>query len=338
MPKRHVIAAITAVALTAVGCGSGDAPAAEPGSGSTESAFPVTIDHKYGSTEIPAEPQRVLSLGFQEHDFIFALGVSPIAVRYWYGDENDVIYPWAEEAAGDADPEILNMPELNFEQIAALRPDLILGMYSGISDTDYQTLSEIAPTVTQTDEYVDYGVPWQVTTMTIGKAVGREAQAEGLVADLEGQFATVREEHPEYADLELAVVAGAADNEEGGLGFFASEDPRSRFFTLLGFQIPAQLDEIAGDVFYGTISREQLDIVETDVLIWDQLSFVDGGRATVEADPLVAQLSVVQEGRTVFLEGDVEAAFGWQSPLSLPFALEAVAPMLEAATDDDPAT
>lgn len=58
-------------------------------------------------------------------------------MRYWYGDENDVIYPWAEEAAEDADPVILNMPELNFEQIASLRPDLILGMYSGMSEQAY---------------------------------------------------------------------------------------------------------------------------------------------------------------------------------------------------------
>ncbi|MGH3940310.1 MAG: hypothetical protein ACRDTG_17090 [Pseudonocardiaceae bacterium] len=89
------------------------------------------INHKLGTTEIPAEPGRVPSIGYQDHDAIFALGVTPIAVRYWFGDESDVIYPWAEDEARNADPEILNMPDgINFEGIAALNPDLILGVGS----------------------------------------------------------------------------------------------------------------------------------------------------------------------------------------------------------------
>lgn len=100
--------------LLLAGCGGG------AGSGKETSGASQTIKHRYGSTEISGSPKRVLSLGFQEHDAIFALGVTPIAVRYWYGDKDDVIYPWAEDEAGGADPEILNMPfgELNFEKIA----------------------------------------------------------------------------------------------------------------------------------------------------------------------------------------------------------------------------
>lgn len=192
--------------------------------------------------------------------------------------------------------------------------------------------------MTQTDEYVDYGLPWQVTTRTLGDALGRSEQAARLVADSEGQFEAVRSGHPEWAELTAAVVAGSPQSESGGLGFFASQDPRPRFFDLLGFLSLPDLDEIAGGLFYGTLSREQLDIVDTDLLIWDQLQYVEGGEATVRADPLVSRLAVVQDDRTVYLEGDVENAFGWQSPLSLPFALEGMLPALEAATDDDPAT
>lgn len=34
---------------------------------------------------------------------------------------------------------------------------------------------EVAPTVAQTDKYIDYGTPWQEHTLTVGKALGREA-------------------------------------------------------------------------------------------------------------------------------------------------------------------
>src|SRR3712207_2014868 len=91
---------------TLAGCWGG----AGSGDGQEKAGALRAIKHKYGSTEISGEPERVLSLGFQEHDAIFALGVEPVAVRYWYGDKDDVIFPWAEDEAGDADPKILNMP------------------------------------------------------------------------------------------------------------------------------------------------------------------------------------------------------------------------------------
>lgn len=291
-----------------------------------DAPLPVTIEHKYGATTIAEEPERVLSLGYQEHDTIFALGVEPIAVRYWYGDEDDAVFPWAEEAAGDAEPEVLNMPELDFEKIAALRPDLILGVYSGITEQDYQTLSQIAPTVAQSDAYVDYGVPWDEATTTIGTALGRAERAEALVAEVRDQFDAVRDAHPEWAGHSIAVATYKPD----GIGVFASQDLRSRFFTDLGFEVPERFDELAGEEFYTLLSREQADLLEVDVLVWDQVNFTEGGRATIESDPLIEQLDVTEQGRAVFI-GEYEDAFAWNSVLSLPVALEGLVPMLEQA-------
>ncbi len=336
---RRVIA-IALLALLVTACGSSASPdtaspadAASASSGATEpaaGAFPVTIEHKFGTTEIAEEPQRVLALGYQEHDAILALGVEPIAVRYWFGDETDVIFPWAEDEAGDADPEILNMThgELNYEAITALRLDLILGIYSGITADEYETLSQIAPTVAQTDDYVDFGVPWQEMTRTVGRALGREDHAQDLVAEVEAEFAAVRDAHPEFAGRSVVVATYGTDE----IGFFASEDPRSRFFTSLGFEVAAELDELAGDSFYGTLSPERTDLLERDLLVWDQMAYVDGGRPTIEADPLVAGLAVMTDQRAVYLEGDVEDAFAFSSVLSLPFALDEITPLIAAAS------
>lgn len=327
----RVAASAFAAAMAVGACGGGSETSAGTDEDTPEarrSAFPVTIEHKYGSTEIPGEPTRVLSLGFQEHDAIFALGVEPIAVRYWFGDKTDVIFPWAEDEAAGAEPEILEMPydNLNFEKIASLKPDLILGIYSGMTDKDYETLSGIAPTVAQTDDYVDYGVPWQDMTRTVGRALGREDRADELVEALEGRFAEVKAENSAFAGKKVAVATYSGAGS--GPGFFASEDPRSRFFTSLGFEVPAELDEIAGDQFFATVSPERLDVLDTDVLVWDQLQYVDGGPAAIKSDPLVQQLAVMQEGRALFLEGDLENAFAFNSVLSLPFVLDQLVPML----------
>jgi iron complex transport system substrate-binding protein len=67
--------------------------------------------------------------------------------------------------------------EINFEAVAALAPDLILGVYSGMTEREYSTLSQIAPTVAQTDDFVDFGVPWQQQTMVTGRTLGRRRRA-----------------------------------------------------------------------------------------------------------------------------------------------------------------
>jgi iron complex transport system substrate-binding protein len=330
--SRAVLLAIVLLgAAVACGDGGGGSSGTEAGGseegGSGEAAFPVTIEHQFGETTVEEEPERVVSLGLQEHDTIFALGVEPVAVRYWYGPEDDVIHPWAEEAAGDADPEILVMPELNVEAVAALEPDLILGIYSGITEEEYDLLSGLAPTVAQTGEHVEYGTPWQETVRTTGRALGLSDRAEELVAGLEARFAEEREAHPEWEGREVAIATYGPDT----VGFFASDDPRARFFRALGFEVPDELNEIAGDAFYGEISFEEVGALDHDLLVWDQLAYTPGGRATVEGDRLVQRLAATTEGRTVFLEGLAEDAFAWNTVLSQPTALDALVPMIEEA-------
>src|SRR5690606_19843286 len=62
-----------------------------------ETGYPVTISHKYGETVVPAKPERVVTVGYTEHDVWVALGTQPIAVRYWYGDESEPFRPWAAD-------------------------------------------------------------------------------------------------------------------------------------------------------------------------------------------------------------------------------------------------
>jgi iron complex transport system substrate-binding protein len=322
--REFLVGAGSLLLLGAAGCGG----SGSGGETTSAASGTRTIEHKFGATEVGGSPEKVVSIGYQEHDFLYALRVSPVAVRYWYGDEEDVVRNWAEDEAGDADPEVLNMPEgLNFERIAALEPDLIVGLYSGMTRDDYETLSEIAPTIAQSGDYIDYGMPWQETTVMLGRAVGRETRAEELVAEGEGQFEEAREAHPEFEGKSLAVATYSGDT----FGVFAAADPRSRFFTSLGFVVPEEFTELAGDSFYADLSAERLDLLETDVLVWDQISFTEGGRETIETEPLIRRLEVMQEGRVIFLEGAVEDAFGWNTVLSIPFALDAILQMLERA-------
>lgn len=312
----------------AAGCGG-----ASGGSTEGTTAGRRVIEHKYGGTEISGAPERVVTVGYTDHDPALALGVVPVAVRAWIGER--AVWPWAEGELGGAEPEILPSGELNFEQIAGLEPDLILGAYSGLTREEYETLSEIAPTVAQSGEHPDYGAPWQDQTRTVGRALGREGRAKRLIEDVEARLEQARESHPEFRGATGVVAYSFAPGEYGAYG---PKDARGRFLASLGLEMPERVRELAGEEFFTTISRERLDLLDADVLVW--IISVEGRREAVEEDPLYRRLRVVSEGRDIFLEpdGPLAAALSFSTVLSLPYLIENLVPMLVAAVDGDPQT
>ncbi|UJA20364.1 iron-siderophore ABC transporter substrate-binding protein [Thermoleophilia bacterium SCSIO 60948] len=296
-------------------------------------AFPVEIEHKFGTTTIPELPERVVSVGYGEDDYALSLGVIPIAAREFIGKYAGPKRPWAQQELEGRQPEEISAEQINVEQIGRLDPDVILGVYSLMTEREYEQLSQIAPVVAQPDEYVDGGVPWQEQLRIDAEALGRTELAERKIEDVEGQFERVREEHPEWEDMDalLGVIDG------GTLYGYAPQDPRQRFFENLGFQTPEEIEELAGDQFYAEFSKERIDLLDQDVLIL--LESTDT-QEEIEQDPLFKQLDVAKEGRVVFVDADdlFAGAIGYGSPESLPVAIEEIVPELEQAADGDPTT
>lgn len=315
---------VAMAALTGCSPGSDDASADASSSGAAaETTFPVTIEHAYGATEIPEEPERVVSLGYTEQDAILAFGVVPVAVRYAFGPEDDVFFPWADEAAGDADPEILPRAEVDPEQVAALQPDLIMAVTAGLTEDEYATLSEIAPVVVQPAEYIAFGTPWQEQTRVTGQALGQPDRAEELIADVEAQVEEAAAAHPEFAGKTVTLSGPAY---EGEYPFHTSDDTRTRFFLDLGLTVDPALDAAAQSDFYGTVSREQAQMLDADVLVFQVGS--EAERAGIEGDPVLAGLSTVTAGRSIFIADDDYAALQFASALSLPYLLDSFTPQL----------
>lgn len=295
----------------------------------TSESFPITVEHKYGTTTIPSAPQRVVSLGYTDQDAILALGVTPVAVRYWYGDTTNAVFPWAQDKVEGDTPEVLSMDygSLNYEAILALKPDLIVAVYSGITQDEYDSLSQIAPTIAQSGDYIDFGMPWQETTKLIGAALGKSAEADALVSDVEAKLEQARTDNPEFADKTVAV----AYNFSGTYGFYTAQDPRGRFFTDLGFVIPDELVEVAGESFYANLSSERLDLLNQDLLVFLGTQFVEGGSASIEADPLIGGLDVVKAGHVLFVPGNLDDALQFNTVLSIPYLVDGIVPQLQAA-------
>ncbi|MGW0841589.1 iron-siderophore ABC transporter substrate-binding protein [Streptomyces sp. NPDC002787] len=336
---RLAVALASATLLLATACGGGSDDAsdasdagAEASTSSGESAFPVSIDHKYGSTTIEEEPERIVTVGLTDQDAVLALGKVPVGTTEWLGGYKGAIGPWAEDELGSAEaPTVLKDtgtgPQV--EKIAALKPDLILAVYGGLTKEQYESLSKFAPVVAQPKAYNDWGVPWQEQTERIGKALGKPEEAAAAVADTEAKIKAAAEENPGFKGA-TAVMATPYE----GMFVFGSQDPRSHLLTDLGFSLPADLDKVIGDQFGANISKERTDLLDQDALVW-QVTDVTKDADKLHKDASYKDLTVVKEGREIYVSetSDYGNALSMGTVLSLPYVVERLAPQLAAAVD-----
>ncbi|MEW2635625.1 iron-siderophore ABC transporter substrate-binding protein [Streptomyces sp. NPDC048389] len=329
---RVAVAAVAALALSACGGGtekSESKPSAEAGAAKS-AAFPVTVDHKYGSTTIDAEPKKVVTLGLSDQDAVLALGIKPVGSVDWFKEDPYGKWPWAKDKWGDTPPQIVGeRDEYNIEKIAALKPDLVIAQYSGMKKEQYDTLSKFTKVVAQPKEHPDYGAPWQVMTRQIGKALGKDAETEKLIDGVDAQFKAVRDKHPEWATKTLAV---ADSFEAGKYSAFTKTDPKSIFFSELGFKLKPEIDTMAKPGWnVAELSAEKLNVLDVDRLVWVTSSTEANDR--IKAEPLYKKLKVNQDKRDLFVpyqDPDIGAAFSFNTVLSIPYAIDEIEPLLTA--------
>lgn len=304
---------------------------------SADGAFPVTVQHAFGSTTVPAAPERVVSAGYTEQDVLLALGVVPVGVTEWYGDQPHATWPWAQDELGSATPEVLSIADgIEYERIAGLRPDLIVAVNAGLDREAYDRLAAIAPTVAHPADGPASFAPWDAQTELVGAALGRPDEARQLVDGIEARFADAAAAHPEFAGvpavfLQAPYYDGAAIAYQDGLS--------TEFLTDLGFVVPPDIDRFApeGDTAQATIPLENLGVLDSArVLLWATED--DSARTELEAQPVYRQLAAVRGGNLAFTDGELAGAVYFSTPLSLPHVLDRLVPLLERAVAGDPST
>jgi iron complex transport system substrate-binding protein len=313
---RYVVAVVGFVVLAA--CGSPGGGTTAPAAPAAASAGPL-VEHKFGSTEVPANVERVATVGWNDQDFVLSLGVVPVVTRAWFDDYDT--YPWVQKATGGKGVEAAGSDGIDYEAIAAARPDLILAIYETVDQPTYDRLSKIAPTVVQSADYADEETPWDVQLLTTGTALGRDDQARTLVDQVNSRIADARAAHPAFAGKVLVEDFGP---ENGGHYLIGKGDPRRTLFDALGFDA----QETTGDV-----SEEHLSLLDRDIL------FVNGATAQQMAtSPVFSRLAVVRDGRTLYTTFDspLSGALSYSGPDALLYALDVLVPQLANAVEGRP--
>lgn len=339
---RRIAAVLAVLTLALTGCAT-NAPAPPPPAAASPvvsepeaGAFPVSIDHAFGTFTLDEAPERVVTIGWATEDISAALGVIPIAVpSSWAGDEDGFV-PWFRETVEGSGAPLpttltdLSGGEIDFEQILALRPDAIIAPFSGITDTQYERLQGIAPTLAYPEK--PWFLDWQDHTELVGRALGRPAQAAKLVAETQAAIAAHGAEHPEFRDATFVYSTGVGEGTTD-VGFYAPTTSLIGIIQDLGLtlspEIVAEAKRFPDEIYFG-ISLEDIDTVHADVylgLVNDQAE-VDASLAHA----LFRNWQPIANDRAVWLtDREVSQAVAAPSVLSVPWVLDEFVPELADA-------
>ncbi|MGH3558758.1 MAG: ABC transporter substrate-binding protein [Mycobacterium sp.] len=281
---------------------------------------PVTVAHLFGETTVPEPPKRVVSAGYTGQDDLLAVGVVPIAVTNWFGDEPFAVWPWARSKLGNAKPVVLNLDNgIPVEQIAGLKPDLIVATDAGVDADTYQKLSAIAPTVPQSDGDAFFE-PWRLQATAIGQAVFQADPMKALINGVDQRFTGVAEKNPQFKGKKVLLLQGRLYQDN----VIATTGWRTEFLTQMGLVIADSVKPFAVDAQRAFIPRDKIKPVldAADLLIWT--TDTEGDHAALLADPDVAALKT----RSVFTTKDQAGAIAFASPLSYPLVADQLPPLL----------
>jgi iron complex transport system substrate-binding protein len=321
-------ATLLAVALAATSCGSdsgGDSAADGGGAtGSSSGAFPVTVSTAFGDVTVDQEPTRVVALGWGDAETALALGVQPVGASDWLAFGGEGVGPWA---AGEYDqaPEIIDTVEPSFEAIAALKPDLILDTRSPATQERYDTLSAIAPTISQPEGADPYLTSSEDQLRMVGEALGKSDEAAALQEQVDQAFTDAAAANPAFAGTEVAVAAYTSE----GFGAYVQGDVRVDLMEKLGFTIKPEIQALATDSFFISVSEEQLPLLDAGLTVAFPI-FVAASEIT--DNPLWQSIPSVQAGHAVVLDDEtLTSAFSIGTPQGIQYALDNAVPLFAAA-------
>ncbi|MEL4069722.1 iron-siderophore ABC transporter substrate-binding protein [Ochrobactrum sp. GPK 3] len=314
------------VALAATGSAAAD----------ESQTYPIVIKHAFGTTTIQEKPKRIATVAWASHEVPLALGVVPVGFAAAnFGDDNgDGLLPWVDERLkelGAEKPVLFDEGDsIDFEAVAETKPDVILASYSGLSQSDYDTLSQIAPVVAYPE--APWSTDWRDMIRLNSAGMGMAAEGEALIKKIDGEIADAVAAYPHLKGKSAMFVTHLDATNLSTINFYTTNDTRVRFFNDLGLKSPKSVvDASKPGQFSGSISAEHIDAFD-DVDIVVTYGSQELYNA-MKSNPLMAKMPVVTHNAIVMLGRNPLGTAANPTPLSISWVLKDYVALLAQAAD-----
>ncbi len=287
--------ALLATLTLFAGCGSDET---ETSARTDRSAQPRVVEHEFGSTRVPAEPQRIVTIDSGEvMAHLLALGEeAPLAAGSYFPRSDD---PWPALSAQQTEGvETFDRNEPPLERIAALRPDLIIGSAFYMEEI-YDQLSQIAPTVGVNQFGEGGGLRTALTQ--VGQALGKEGRAEQVLTEFDGMVARTQQEIDNAVET-VSVISVRPDS----VRVWTDGLVEAQLVEALGFELTPTAETFEGqsvesDIDRIDISPELVSEIDGEAMIVRQLPEQEDEQALEELrdGALWRSLPAVEEDRVL---------------------------------------
>ncbi|MFC5447655.1 ABC transporter substrate-binding protein [Paenibacillus aestuarii] len=283
--------------LSVVLAACGEKPAAQTAASSasaapketTQASGPRTIKHAMGETQVPANPQRVVILTNEGTEALLALGVKPVgAVQSYTGS------PWYDHIKNDMQGVTVvgGESQPNLEQIAALKPDLIIGNKMR-HEKIYDQLKAIAPTVYSETLRGE----WKTNFQLYANALNKKDEGDKVIAAFDKRIEDFKSKAGDKLKEKVAVVRFMG----GKTRFYFGDMFTGVIFKQIGF---ARSDAKSDEKAFEDITKERLtELDNADRVFYFTYETGDGKGNKQEQewmnDPLWKNLKVVKDNKLV---------------------------------------
>lgn len=255
------------------------------------------ISHALGETEIPANPQRIVTLDSTSLESALSAGVTPVGT---------ISTDWTHLQPYLSGVENIGITgEPNLEKTLSLRPDLILG--NTYHQSIYSQASQIAPTVLTAFES---SADWKAVFASVSEALGKPDAYEQFMADYRARLDDFKAKMGNRLQtLQVSVITVPAD---GTITAYFQDTFAGTIVNDAGLQRPPRQRQSG---FSERLSRERIQDVDADVIfLWNSALPGEDDQeiktvvAQLKQDPLWQQLNAVKQNRVY------EVPYYWIGP------------------------
>lgn len=216
-----------------------------------EGTYPVTITHIKGEHTLEKKPEVIAVLDTKYVDQLIALDEKPAGSVTAAGSDTD--FPeYLNDRLGDV--KVLGTrDEPNLEAVLELNPDLII--MTDFQEGVYENVSKVAPTLV-----FDFDEDWRVTLDTMGKIMGKQAEAQAVQQAYDEKTSKLKEQIAEK--LGDDTVALIRPRTEGIRIHTPQHRTGATLYNDLGLNVPASIAKV-DDTAY-EISMEVINEIGAD--------------------------------------------------------------------------
>jgi iron complex transport system substrate-binding protein len=264
-----------------------------------------------GETQVPINPQRVVTLDTGHLANALALGIQPVGSTAWYRTEHQSGLSPVEPYLVDRTEELtilgygFSADQVSLEKLLTLQPDLIMAVSP--HKAIYNQLSQIAPTV-----LYDYasGDGWKNFLRSSSEALGKTQEAETLLSEYDQRIQDFKQKMGSRLSMQVSVIHPLRE----GSRIMYKEFFGGSVIQDAGLSRPPEQDR---DGFNSQpVSAEWIPKMDGDVLF--AISFKDEESLIfverLKNHPLWSQLNAVQQNKVYSVNaehwygGDIVAA------------------------------